>query len=379
LHGNLPPKLPPNLTTLGLASNNLTGSIAPAYALQQLVILFLRHNGFTGEVGALSDTIEVLDLDHNAFSSVSSELCKGPSKLPALQKPNGCSQDYPTQDVQTCCLAQNEWAPNRDPSISCPALKNCFFPPCTGQSAKLANQECHAWQSFVATTIGPANLHAVKVNSCKNKGAFDLKADPCACGFGKTKDTDDDAEGYDYNYYGIECVSDRANETHISVLALDSLHGSLPREIGFLSQLKILDLGENPYLSGTIPTEIGLLTQLEHLHLYNTEKSGNLTGSIPTTLGALSVLDSLDVYGNKLLGVIPTQLVSLQALARLKLAGNTLTGAIPYNLGKGSNLQKWKSCFLSFDGDRNSFKNVGQKSWACSACEICGNNPPCWC
>jgi hypothetical protein len=38
-------------------------------------------------------------------------------------------------------------------------LKNCFFPPCTGQSAKLANRECHEWQSFVVTAIGLANLN----------------------------------------------------------------------------------------------------------------------------------------------------------------------------------------------------------------------------
>ena len=125
MQGQLPSKLPPKLTTLGLASNSFTGAIAPVYALAELVILFLRNNSFTGVVGAsLAKSIQVLDLDHNNFRSIAPELCQG-SELPALQKPNGCTQDYPGQDLQTCCLNNNDWA-TQVPAADCPALKNCF-------------------------------------------------------------------------------------------------------------------------------------------------------------------------------------------------------------------------------------------------------------
>eukprot|EP00935_MAST-01C_sp_MAST-1C-sp1_P001714 g1714.t1 len=130
LQGELPAQLPPKLTTLGLASNQFVGSIQPVYALTQLMILFLRNNGFTGTVGSatgpsLAKTIQVMDLDHNKFSSISPQLCKGQTKLPALNQRMGCFQDYPGQDPQTCCLDENEWA-TQDPATDCPALKNCF-------------------------------------------------------------------------------------------------------------------------------------------------------------------------------------------------------------------------------------------------------------
>jgi hypothetical protein len=44
-------------------------------------------------------------------------------------------------------------------SRSVDASQKLLLPSLPGQSAKLANRECRAWQSFVATTIGLANLN----------------------------------------------------------------------------------------------------------------------------------------------------------------------------------------------------------------------------
>ena len=57
-------------------------------------------------------------------------------------------------------------------------------------------------------------------------------------------------------------------------------------------------------LGGSIPSQLGLLTQLETLDLgYN-----RLSGSVPSQLGQLSRLITLDVADNRLGGSLPTQL-----------------------------------------------------------------------
>ena len=67
-------------------------------------------------------------------------------------------------------------------------------------------------------------------------------------------------------------------------------------------------------LTGTIPTEIGLLTQLTMLHLAanSTESNGaKLSGVVPSQLGMLTNLDALYLSYNALSGVLPTELSQL--------------------------------------------------------------------
>ena len=68
----------------------------------------------------------------------------------------------------------------------------------------------------------------------------------------------------------------------------DDLNGTIPTELGLLSNLEILGLAKS-HLTGTIPTEVGLLSNLEWLGL----DSNQLTGTVPTGLASLPLVSKL--------------------------------------------------------------------------------------
>ena len=63
------------------------------------------------------------------------------------------------------------------------------------------------------------------------------------------------------------------------------MKGTIPSELGKLTNLKVLNLSDNE-LSGTIPPELGKLTNLEELYLWD----NGLSGTIPSELGKLTNL-----------------------------------------------------------------------------------------
>ena len=133
-------------------------------------------------------------------------------------------------------------------------------------------------------------------------------------------------------WYGVETD----DEGHVTVLDLhwNWLSGTIPHELGGLSNLEELDLESN-HLTGAIPRELSSLTNLTSLLL-----GGNqLTGEIPPELGDLSNLEELVLWRNELTGTIPRELVSLANLTWLHLGNNQLTGEIPPEFGNLSNLE----------------------------------------
>ena len=75
-----------------------------------------------------------------------------------------------------------------------------------------------------------------------------------------------------------------------------------------------LHLFENK-LNGTIPTELGLLSNMEQLDLY----SNQLTGTIPSELGLLSNLMTFYLGSNQLTGAVPTTLATLPLLSKSQI------------------------------------------------------------
>ncbi|MDE2721627.1 Ig-like domain-containing protein, partial [Candidatus Palauibacter polyketidifaciens] len=114
----------------------------------------------------------------------------------------------------------------------------------------------------------------------------------------------------------------------------NQLEGSIPRELGNLGSLVTLWLGTNR-LTGSIPPELGRLANLKNLVVSQSE----LTGTLPSELGDLANLEFLILWGNELTGPIPAELGNLANLKNLGLSRNPLTGSIPPELGNLANLE----------------------------------------
>jgi len=88
------------------------------------------------------------------------------------------------------------------------------------------------------------------------------------------------------------------------LLLVNNLTGSLPQELGNLSELTWLNLEYNS-LTGNIPSELGNLLNLEKLEL----SVNQLSGSIPPELGNLLNLERFTISVNNLSGCFPDQII----------------------------------------------------------------------
>ncbi len=136
-----------------------------------------------------------------------------------------------------------------------------------------------------------------------------------------------------------DCVSD-------ITLNGNDLKGTLPEEIGDLTNLKRIALGNN-FLTGSLPFTLGDLKILESLNFRNNQFSG----TIPIDLGKLSKLNTLNLSVNDLSGSIPTQIGNLRALTGLFLNQNNLSGPIPDLLGNLSELVSLNCSINNLDGN----------------------------
>ncbi len=109
---------------------------------------------------------------------------------------------------------------------------------------------------------------------------------------------------------------------------IQALSGEIPRELGQLTDLEYLNLGDNE-LSGEIPPEIGAFANLSTLSLWGDQ----LKGDVPSEPGQLTQLTDLFLEYNDLSGMMPPELGRLTKLTRLDLGGNEkLAGPVPREL-----------------------------------------------
>ncbi len=123
------------------------------------------------------------------------------------------------------------------------------------------------------------------------------------------------------------------------IVADNNLTGSLPAELGNLSELEELAFYDNS-LTGSIPPELGNLSKLETLNLRN----NMVTGLIPPELGQLSNLDGLHLNNNLLYGTVPSELGNLGPvrLGVIIIENNQLIGELPHSFTRLTGLDAIK-------------------------------------
>ena len=111
-------------------------------------------------------------------------------------------------------------------------------------------------------------------------------------------------------------------------LSLNSLYGTLPKNIYSLFNLQVLNLDTNQ-LHGTLSNEVGRLSNLEVIIL----RKNQIHGTIPSTIGDLSHLTYMRLSVNLFTGTIPDSISNLKNLTLFILTFNALTGTLPYWIG----------------------------------------------
>ena len=119
--------------------------------------------------------------------------------------------------------------------------------------------------------------------------------------------------------------------------------GTLPIELGMLTNLVSMQLGENKF-SKTVPPQLASLKALTLLGL----SSNSLTGRLPEGLWWLTELNQLNLDRNRFSGLIPAKIGQLTGLQDLSLGANSFAGAVP---GQVCNLNQTVASHLDVSGN----------------------------
>lgn len=133
----------------------------------------------------------------------------------------------------------------------------------------------------------------------------------------------------------LQVESNHQPYTHLW-LHSNSLRGSIPQEMFFgLPELRSILLYNNPDLARPIPSSIGNATKLYAINLGAT----GISGTLPSEVGMLSdSLTSIAIVNANLEGPLPTEIGLLHQLHDILVDQNQLTGTIPLELSQATNL-----------------------------------------
>ena len=319
LTGKIPSELGnlARLRNLRLNHNQLTGQIpAELGQLSNLTLLWLQNNELTGpippELGRLAD-LEWLVLSYNRLTgAVPPELGSLTAlRILHLRGNPGLTGPLPSEltnlNLDTMYLEGTQLCAPPDPEFQrwLDGIRRVRVATCPDSEQDVEQGS----DRMVLSTLYHA-LGGLYWNNNENW----LSDTPLADWHGVTATDDDRVTSLD--------------------LSFNNLSGSIPAELGNLSELAELNLHSND-LSGSIPPELGNLSKLRKLELPST----GISGEIPPELGRLTRLTLLALEHNNLSGSIPPELGNLNSLTGLWLSNNRLHGALPPELGGLANLE----------------------------------------
>lgn len=133
------------------------------------------------------------------------------------------------------------------------------------------------------------------------------------------------------NYTGVYCAPPPDDPRTITVAGIDLNHanisGSLPEELGLLTDLALFHLNSNRFY-GSIPDSFRHLRLLYELDISNNQFSGEF----PSVVLYLPSLKFLDIRFNAFHGKVPSKLFDMQ-LDALFINNNRFNSSLPENFG----------------------------------------------
>ncbi|TYJ48352.1 hypothetical protein E1A91_A01G055800v1 [Gossypium mustelinum] len=301
------------LTLLNMKNNKFHGPLVAQLAnLHRVKYIELSFNGFYGEIPSWFGSfpkLQYLFLSHNNFTGETpSDMFEG---LPRLQElylaKDGFSGKIP-MSLFKCKKLQNISLENN-------TLEG-FLPKEIKKLTMLRTLQLHnnLIEGVIPHQIGDL-LNLEILNLCTNLFRGHL---PPTIGH-------------------IPVTLGNLRDLQVLDLAYNDFSGTLSSsEINFLSSLancndlRFLGFGGNPLITGYLPPSIGNLSvSLQYFYV-----SGcNISGSIPGEIGNLTNLVILDLSRNNLVGSIPTTFTRLKHIQRLHLSSNFLRGPLQIDIG----------------------------------------------
>nr|XP_024935204.2 receptor-like protein 47 [Ziziphus jujuba var. spinosa] len=302
------------LQVLDLARNNLSGRI-PACVPQmseRLGVLNLRKNNFNGTIPdafPVNCALETLDLSENLIEGKVPEKLVNCKKLEVLNLGNNKIIDnYPCQlkkisTVRVLVLRSNKF----HGPIGCPHING-------------------TWKNLQIVDLAHNNF------SGELPGKYLTNWQGMIAG---EDDVQSKLKHLTFQFFQLSTSRYYQNAVTVTMKGLDV------ELVKILTLFTSIDFSNN-HFQGPIPKELG---QLQSLLILNLSQNA-FTGEIPTSLGNLRQLESLDLSRNILIGEIPKALANLNFLSFLNLSDNQLAGKIP----SGSQLQTFSAD--SFEGNK---------------------------
>ncbi|KAK4362869.1 hypothetical protein RND71_018110 [Anisodus tanguticus] len=367
-------KIPPGITNmtklvfLSLAHNNLTGEVPPD----------LGKNNFPGLVK--------VDLGYNNFSGqIPSELCNGNRLAVLTLENNRFNGSFPTniakcKSVYRVNLLNNHLQGNipddieKNENISYLDVRQNMLvgriPAAFGYWTNLSTIDIseNMFYGTIPAELGKLqNLERLSISSNRLTGEipFQLSNSP------KLAELD-----LSNNNLSGRIPKEIASSSVLTDLLLqdNKLSGALPDTFSSSQKLVKLQLGNN-LLEGPIPCSLSKLMQPGFALNLSMNK---FTGEIPRCLGNLDKLEILDISSNNLSGAIPIEMGKMRSLSFLNISFNNLSGKIPNTWEKllsshpGSALGNPELCLSGTEGSNCKHVKKSHVKWKTLAGVISG-------